>query len=527
MCKPGTGCSGFDMFAAARRKSFAKNRIEEDPGTFGAHCQLDLAVASLRPDIEPATANQCVASEQSEIEKKFDRPFWKLFALDNPAQFNLAFCSEQTLEGRLCLGRVDLFGKPAASAEREAEELEFVGGGLRTVGEQFEALLAHLRVGLVPEQFDAVVQGADRRHEVVTEPRAKQAGKIDRVHAGLNAAEFNLAQGGGIERRRHETHILSRKMGGIQTINVRLEAAHSGWRLDRALAAAVPTLSRERLKALIRSGAVEAQGSAVRDPALKVKGGEALRVTVPEAAPAHNEPQDIPLAIVFEDEHLLVVDKPAGLVVHPAAGNLDGTLVNALLHHCAGNLSGIGGVARPGIVHRIDKDTSGLLVVAKTDVAHEGLARQFAAHSIERRYLAIVSGIPKVGEGTIEAPLARSATNRKKIAIVEGHRGKRAVTHWKRVELLKDAALIECRLETGRTHQVRVHLASIGHPLLGDPVYGRAGKTHGNVLKELGFQRQALHAAQLGFTHPVTKNRLSFSSAMPPDMQELKRALGV
>jgi len=316
-------------------------------------------------------------------------------------------------------------------------------------------------------------------------------------------------------------------MGGIQTIDVRLGAGHAGWRLDRALADAVPTLSRERLKALIRSGAVEAKGSAVRDPALKVKGGEALRVAVPEPTPAHNEAQDIPLPIVFEDDHLLVVDKPAGLVVHPAAGNLDGTLVNALLHHCAGKLSGIGGVARPGIVHRIDKDTSGLLVVAKTDVAHEGLANQFAAHSIDRRYLAIVSGVPKTAGGVIDAPLARSSTNRKKIAIVEGKRGKRAVTHWRRIELLKDAALVECRLETGRTHQVRVHMASIGHALLGDPVYGRAGKTHGKILKELGFHRQALHAAELGFTHPVTKDKLSFSSPMPPDMQELKRALGV
>jgi 23S rRNA pseudouridine1911/1915/1917 synthase len=316
-------------------------------------------------------------------------------------------------------------------------------------------------------------------------------------------------------------------MGGIQTIDVRLEAAHAGWRLDRALAAAVPTLSRERLKALIRSGAVERQGSAVRDPALKVKGGEALRVAVPEQSPAHNEPQDIPLTIVFEDEHLLVVDKPAGLVVHPAAGNLDGTLVNALLHHCAGKLSGIGGVARPGIVHRIDKDTSGLLVVAKTDVAHEGLARQFAAHSIDRRYLAIVNGVPNASAGVVDAPLARSPTNRKKIAIVEGSRGKRAVTHWKRLEVLRDAALVECRLETGRTHQVRVHMASLGHPLLGDPVYGRSGKSHGKLLKELEFHRQALHAAELGFTHPVTKRGLSFSSPMPPDMQELKLALGV
>jgi 23S rRNA pseudouridine1911/1915/1917 synthase len=272
---------------------------------------------------------------------------------------------------------------------------------------------------------------------------------------------------------------------------------------------------------------VEAAGKAVRDPATKVRGEEALRVAVPELRAAHNEPQDIPLRIVFEDEHLLVVDKPAGLVVHPAAGNLDGTLVNALLHHCGGSLSGIGGVARPGIVHRIDKDTSGLLVVAKTDVAHEGLARQFAAHSIDRRYLAIVSGLPKASEGIVDAPLARSATNRKKIAIVEGSRGKRAVTHWRRLNVLKDAALIECRLETGRTHQVRVHMASMGHPLIGDPVYGRAGKTHGKLLSELQFHRQALHAAELGFTHPVTKNRLSFSSRMPPDMQELFNRLGV
>jgi 23S rRNA pseudouridine1911/1915/1917 synthase len=320
-------------------------------------------------------------------------------------------------------------------------------------------------------------------------------------------------------------------MGGHQTIDVRLEAAQMGWRLDRALAAAVPTLSRERLKALIRSGAVETGGAAIRDPATKVKGGEDYRITVPEPRPAHNEAQDIPLTILFEDEHLLVVDKPAGLVVHPAAGNLDGTLVNALLHHCGGSLSGIGGVARPGIVHRIDKDTSGLLVVAKTDVAHEGLAKQFAAHSVDRRYLALVSGVPKTSGGSVDAALARSPTNRKKIAIVDpkdlARRGKRAVTHWKRLRILHDAALVECRLETGRTHQVRVHMASIGHPLLGDPVYGRSGKSHGKLLNGLGFHRQALHAAELGFTHPVTKNRLSFSSPMPPDMQELIHALGV
>ncbi|QIL03356.1 RluA family pseudouridine synthase [Sphingomonas sinipercae] len=313
-------------------------------------------------------------------------------------------------------------------------------------------------------------------------------------------------------------------MGENSTIDIRLESGHAGWRLDRALADAVPTLSRERLKALIRAGALE---PAVRDPATKVRGDEAFQLQVPEPEPAHNEAQDIPLKIEFEDEHLLVLDKDAGLVVHPAAGNADGTLVNALLHHCAGQLSGIGGVARPGIVHRIDKDTSGLLVVAKTDVAHEGLAKQFAAHSIDRRYLAIVSGVPKIAQGTVDAPLARSTTNRKKIAVTTPGRGKRAVTHWKRIELLRDSALVECALETGRTHQVRVHMASIGHPLLGDPVYGGSGKANRDLLKSLNFERQALHAATLGFTHPVTKLRLSFHSGMPADMQELFTALMV
>ena len=314
-------------------------------------------------------------------------------------------------------------------------------------------------------------------------------------------------------------------MGGLQEIVVRLEPAHAGWRLDRALAAAVPTMSRERLKSLVKSGALQTKDRPVRDPALKVRGDEEFRLSVPEPTPAHNVPQDIPLRIVFEDEHLLVVDKPAGLVVHPVAGNPDGTLVNALLHHCGGSLSGIGGVARPGIVHRIDKDTSGLLLVAKTDVAHEGLAKQFAAHSIERRYLALVNGVPKTAEGIVDAPLARSSTNRKKISIVEGSRGKRAVTHWRRLRILREAALVECRLETGRTHQVRVHMASLGYPLLGDPVYGRSGKNNRELLKSLNFYRQALHAAELGFTHPVTKHRLSFASGMPADMQELFTAL--
>ena len=222
-----------------------------------------------------------------------------------------------------------------------------------------------------------------------------------------------------------------------------------------------------------------------------------------------------------------MVDKPAGLVVHPAAGNWDGTMVNALLHHCGGSLSGIGGVARPGIVHRIDKDTSGLLVVAKHDVAHEGLAKQFADHSIDRRYLAIVSDVPRFLQGTVDAPLARSSHDRKKIAIVPEGKGKRAVTHWRLLTKLRDAALVECRLETGRTHQIRVHMASIGHPLVGDAVYGGTRKAHRELLKELGFHRQALHAAHLGFIHPVTKGRLSFDSALPSDMQQLFSVLGV
>ncbi|HEY0149252.1 MAG TPA: RluA family pseudouridine synthase [Allosphingosinicella sp.] len=315
---------------------------------------------------------------------------------------------------------------------------------------------------------------------------------------------------------------------GGTTIEAVLPADALGWRLDRALAAAIPTMSRERLKALISSGQVTGPASIpVRDPAAKAVPGATYRVEVPAPAAAHNEPQDIALEIVFEDDHLLVVDKPAGMVVHPAAGNFDGTLVNALLHHCAGRLSGIGGVARPGIVHRIDKDTSGLLVVAKTDVAHEGLAAQFARHSIDRRYQAVVSGIPNPPAGKVDAPLARSSANRQKMAIVEGDRGKRAVTHFSLVRTLREAALVECRLETGRTHQVRVHMTSLGHPLVGDPVYGRTRPAHRELLKELNFSRQALHAAELGFVHPVLKKNLSFKSAVPSDMQELLSALSV
>ncbi|USU06074.1 RluA family pseudouridine synthase [Sphingomonadaceae bacterium OTU29LAMAA1] len=312
---------------------------------------------------------------------------------------------------------------------------------------------------------------------------------------------------------------------GVSIIEATIATTADGWRLDRALADAVPTLSRERLKVLIASGAVTRDGQMVRDPAKRAAAGDRLSVIVPLPTLPHNEAQDIPLVVAYEDEHLIVIDKPAGLVVHPAAGNLDGTLVNALLHHCDGSLSGIGGVARPGIVHRIDKDTSGLMVAAKTDRAHEGLARQFHDHSIDRRYRAIVGGLPRPSEGKVDAPLARSATNRKKIAIVQG--GKRAVTHFRTMQTLRDAALVECRLETGRTHQVRVHMASIGHALLGDPVYGRTKGAQKALLETLGFRRQALHAAHLGFIHPVKSTALAFDSDMPADMQELFSELHV
>jgi len=310
-------------------------------------------------------------------------------------------------------------------------------------------------------------------------------------------------------------------MGAEKSIDLVLPADAAGLRLDRALALALPQHSRERLKALVGGGRVTGAAGVLWDPALKVKGGEALTLVIPEPRASETIAQDIPLAIVYEDDALLVVDKPAGLVVHPAAGNFDGTMVNALLHHCAGRLSGIGGVARPGIVHRIDKDTSGLLVVAKTDPAHEALSRQFAAHTVERRYTAIVAGVPVPPAGRISASLARSPANRQKIAIVADGRGKHAVTHYRTIAGFKGAAQVECRLETGRTHQIRVHMASIGHALLGDATYGRTPGRLAVLLQELEFARQALHAATLGFVHPTTQEKLSFESALSADILEL------
>ena len=310
-------------------------------------------------------------------------------------------------------------------------------------------------------------------------------------------------------------------MGAEKSILITLPATAAGQRLDKALAEAVPLYSRERLKNLVQGGRLSGLAGVIWDPATKMKGGEALTLDVPEARPSDTVAQDIPLTIVHEDDHLLVVDKPAGLVVHPAAGNYDGTMVNALLHHCAGRLSGIGGVARPGIVHRIDKDTSGLLVVAKTDKAHEGLAAQFARHDVDRRYTAVVGGVPVPPAGRIEGALARSTTNRQKMAIVKDGRGKHAITHFRTVAAFDGAAQVECRLETGRTHQIRVHMASIGHALLGDAVYGRTPGKLAPLLRDLAFERQALHAATLGFVHPVTQEKLCFESPLPADMVAL------
>jgi 23S rRNA pseudouridine1911/1915/1917 synthase len=261
----------------------------------------------------------------------------------------------------------------------------------------------------------------------------------------------------------------------------------AGPRLDKALAEA-SGLSRERVKALMGEGRVTIGGKPASQASVRSAGG-AFAIDLPPPADASAAPQDIPLTIAYEDEHLIVVDKPAGMVVHPAAGNRDGTLVNALLHHCDGRLSGIGGVARPGIVHRIDKDTSGLLVVAKSDAAHEGLSRQFADHSLERAYLAVCNGHPRPRSGTISERVGRSDANRKKMAVLPNNssRGKHAVTHYKVLRELEGCSLVECRLETGRTHQVRVHLASTGHALVGDPLYGRASAVLRPILQRLGF----------------------------------------
>jgi 23S rRNA pseudouridine1911/1915/1917 synthase len=331
----------------------------------------------------------------------------------------------------------------------------------------------------------------------------------------------------------------------------------AGERLDRLLVQRLPHLSRSRLQALIRAGSVMRNGEVVLDLGRRVKAGDTYVVSVPPPEPAEPEPQAMALAIHYEDAHLIVIDKPRGVTVHPGPGHASGTLVNALIAHCGASLSGIGGVRRPGIVHRLDKDTTGLIVAAKTDRAHQGLSEQFAAHGadgrLERGYRAIVWGVPERPRGTIDAALARSAANRTKIAVVAEGRGRRAVTRYEVLETFHApghapghtsghtarhtrsrkalASLLRLVLQTGRTHQVRVHLDHVGHPLLGDPTYGAGFKASARNLRPLAqaalaaLDRQALHAAELAFVHPVTGKRFAFTSPLPSDMAELAAAL--
>jgi 23S rRNA pseudouridine1911/1915/1917 synthase len=326
---------------------------------------------------------------------------------------------------------------------------------------------------------------------------------------------------------------------GLRTVTA--GAADAGSRLDRLLAARLPELSRSRLKALILAGQVGIGGRTIRDPGRRVNAGDIISVALPPAEPAKPAPEAIPLPIVYEDADLIVIDKPPGLVVHPAPGHRGGTLVNALIAHCGESLSGIGGIKRPGIVHRLDKDTSGLLVVAKHDVAHRALARQFAergrggAASLTRAYLAFVWGVPAQPKGTIDAPIGRHPRLRARMAVQPGQRA--AVTHWTVCEQYRGhtgtpvASLLECRLETGRTHQIRVHLAHIGHPLLGDEVYGAGFRSKAALLTEparaalAALGRQALHASLLGFAHPRTGQVLQFRSPLPADLARLRASL--
>ncbi|MDD9900513.1 MAG: RluA family pseudouridine synthase [Alphaproteobacteria bacterium] len=320
----------------------------------------------------------------------------------------------------------------------------------------------------------------------------------------------------------------------MERVIVNVEENDAGGRLDKVLAAHAPSLSRARVQALLAKGHVaDDAGALVSDASRKVRTGDAFVITIPPAVDADPVPQDIALDIRYEDDHLLVLNKPVGLVVHPAAGNHDGTLVNALLAHCGESLSGIGGVKRPGIVHRLDKETSGLMVVAKTDAAHQGLAAQLADRSLKRVYHAIVWGVPNPSKGRIETGIGRDKKNRKKMAVVSG--GKNAITDYETAEtfgLL--AARVVCRLQTGRTHQIRVHMGHSGHHLVGDSVYGKSTARRFLKLQKappdvadtmLSFPRQALHAAEIAFLHPVTGKKISVAADCPEDMISLLEML--
>ena len=362
------------------------------------------------------------------------------------------------------------------------------------------------------------------------------------IYGPLAEYEAEVAEAEAKVTAKAQQRALTTPEAGLRSFEVG-DADH-GQRIDKFLAAqaaaAGEALSRTRMQALIEEGLVSLDGKRVEDTGAKVRTGQMVAITVPEAAPAEPKGETIPLDIVFEDAHLIVIDKPAGLVVHPAAGHESGTLVNALIAHCGETLSGIGGVKRPGIVHRLDKDTTGLLVVAKTDAAHQGLAELFADHgrtlNLTREYLALVWGaLPRV-QGTVDAPVGRHPYQRERQAVVHGEKGREAVTHWAveeyfSVEGVRVATLARCALETGRTHQIRVHMAHLGHPVLADPIYASGYKTKVSKLPEKGrkahdaMKRQALHAAVLGFTHPVTGEELKFESKMPADMAKLVKAL--
>ena len=314
---------------------------------------------------------------------------------------------------------------------------------------------------------------------------------------------------------------------------VRLTDAHAGQRLDKALSDALPDLSRARLQALIEQGRVTLGGAPVARSGKAAPG--LYDVLIPAPAPAEPEPEAIPLTVLYEDAHLIVVDKPAGMAAHPAPGNETGTLVNALLAHCAGSLSGVGGVARPGIVHRLDKDTSGVMVAAKSDAAHAGLSALFATHDIERTYIALTRGAPDPARGRIETQIGRSSADRKKMAVLKSG-GRLAITDYrvqrtfgapKKPGGAPMAARVACTLHTGRTHQIRVHLASRGAPILGDPTYGSGSPAQPvkDAIAAAGLRRQALHAAVLGFIHPVTGETLRFETSLPEDMWRLETGL--
>ena len=314
------------------------------------------------------------------------------------------------------------------------------------------------------------------------------------------------------------------------TLALTLTAEQAGGRLDKTLAEHLPTLSRARIQALMAAGMVSREGKVLTDTSAKAQAG-AYELLIPPPEAAEPQAEAIPLTVLYEDAYLIVVDKPPGMAVHPAPGTPSGTLVNALLHHCGDSLSGIGGVARPGIVHRIDKETSGVVVVAKTDAAHQGLSALFAAHDIDRVYVALVRGAPSPPKATIVTQIGRSSTDRKKMAVLKTG-GREAITHYSTRTVFgrqtkPQAARLECTLETGRTHQIRVHLASKGSPCLGDPVYGSGPPTPAvrEAMAQAGLTRQALHAAVLGFVHPVTGQTLRFESPLPPDMAQLEALL--